>query len=36
MAIKPMKRYLEEPLDISIVHGIGGLWGMFLTGIFAE
>lgn len=28
--------WLEDPLDISIIHGGGGLWGMFLTGIFAE
>ncbi|KAH8669672.1 ammonium transporter AmtB-like domain-containing protein, partial [Tricladium varicosporioides] len=31
-----LKDWLEEPLDISIIHGIGGIWGMFMTGIFAD
>ena len=35
-AIKWLEDFLEEPLHITIIHGVGGLWGMFLTGIFAE
>jgi ammonium transporter, Amt family len=31
-----LRKYLEEPLDIFIIHGLGGLWGMLMTGIFAE
>jgi ammonia channel protein AmtB len=30
------KKRLEEPYDILIIHGFGGMWGMFATGIFAE
>jgi ammonia channel protein AmtB len=36
LSIRRLDDFLEEPLDISIIHGAGGLWGMFLTGIFAE
>lgn len=36
MSINSLKAFLEEPLDIAILHGLGGLWGMFMTGIFAE
>ncbi|KAI9051791.1 hypothetical protein LZ554_004058 [Drepanopeziza brunnea f. sp. 'monogermtubi'] len=35
-AIKWLEDFLEEPLHITIIHGVGGLWGMFLTGIFAD
>ncbi|OWP00285.1 ammonium transporter [Marssonina coronariae] len=35
-AIKSVEEFLEEPLHITIIHGACGLWGMFLTGIFAE
>lgn len=35
-AIESMQTFLEEPLDIFIIHGLGGLWGMFMTGIFTE
>ncbi len=35
-AIKWLEDFLEEPLHITIIHGVGGLWGMLLTGIFAE
>ncbi|CAL3970445.1 hypothetical protein PZA11_006642 [Diplocarpon coronariae] len=35
-AIKSVEEFLEEPLHITIIHGACGLWGMFLTGIFAD
>jgi ammonia channel protein AmtB len=31
-----LREYLEEPLDIFIIHGLGGLWGMLMTGLFTE
>jgi ammonia channel protein AmtB len=34
--IPGFKDFLEEPLDIFIIHGLGGLWGMLMTGIFTE
>jgi ammonia channel protein AmtB len=34
--IRRLRTYLEEPLDIFIIHGLGGLWGMLMTGIFTE
>jgi ammonium transporter, Amt family len=34
--IHGLRAYLEEPLDIFIIHGLGGLWGMLMTGIFTE
>jgi ammonia channel protein AmtB len=34
--VKGLRAYLEEPLDIFIIHGLGGLWGMLMTGIFTE
>ncbi|PBP22204.1 hypothetical protein BUE80_DR006979, partial [Diplocarpon rosae] len=35
-AMKSLEDFLEEPLHITIIHGVCGLWGMFLTGIFAD
>lgn len=34
--LKKWRKALEEPIDIFIIHGLGGLWGMLMTGIFAE
>jgi ammonia channel protein AmtB len=28
LSISKIDYWLEEPLDISIIHGAGGLWGM--------
>jgi ammonium transporter, Amt family len=34
--LRAIREYLEEPIDIFIIHGLGGLWGMLMTGLFAE
>ena len=30
-----MKRRIDESLDVWAVHGMGGIWGVLATGIFA-
>ena len=36
MIILRMKIGLDESLDVFACHGVGGMWGMLATGLFAE